>query len=358
MKTLETFTYNGQPSRVIFGAATSALIVDEIERLRASRILVLSTAGQEGEARKLASMIGEKVVGVYPGAVMHTPVAATEEGVRLTMALQVDCLVALGGGSTTGLSKAIALRTDVNQIIVPTTYAGSEMTPIVGETRGGEKVTQSSPRILPEVVIYDVDLTMSLPAGVSGTSGINAIAHAVEALYARERNPVISMLAIEGIEALYGALPVIAGNPSSVDGRWNALYGAWLSGICLGSVGMALHHKLCHILGGTLGLPHAETHAIILPHALAYNAPSVPEAMAKLRKALRTDDPPMAFFELSGRVGAKRALSDIGMAVSDIEVAVEQAFERPYWNPQPLQKSAIRDLLSLAHAGAPPTSRN
>jgi len=207
-------------------------------------------------------------------------------------------------------------------------------------------------------VIYDVDLTMSLPAGVSGTSGINAIAHAVEALYARERNPVISMLAIEGIEALYGALPVIAGNPSSADGRWNALHGACLSGICLGSVGMALHHKVCHILGGTLGLPHAETHAIILPHALAYNAPSIPEPMAKLRKALRTDDPPMAFFELSGRVGAKRALSDIGMAVSDIEVAVEQAFERPYWNPQPLQKSAIRDLLSLAHAGAPPTSRN
>ncbi|CAN7259792.1 maleylacetate reductase [Rhizobium sp. LjRoot258] len=354
MRTLETFTYNGQPSRVIFGSGTASLIVQEIERLGSSRVLVLSTAPQEQEARKLAAGIGEKVAGVFPGAVMHTPVAVTEQAVGLAMSLEADCLVALGGGSTTGLSKAIALRTNINQIIVPTTYAGSEMTPILGETKGGEKVTQSNPRILPEVVIYDVDLTMTLPVGMSGTSGINAIAHAVEALYAKERNPIVSMMAIEGIEALYGALPLIAENPSCRDARSNALYGAWLSGICLGSVGMALHHKLCHILGGTFGLPHAETHAIILPHALAYNAPSVPDAMAKLRKALRTDDPPIAFFELLNRVAAPRALSDIGMSASDIEIAVEEVFERPYWNPRPLQKSAIRDLLGRAHAGARP----
>ena len=198
--------------------------------------------------------------------------------------------MAIGGGSTTGLGKAIALRTDLPQIVLPTSYAGSEMTPVVGQTSGGIKTTQSSPKILPEIVIYDVDLTMTMPPKLSATSGINAIAHAVEALYARDRNPVISLMAQEGIRTLAQALPKICAQPDDRAARTDALYGAWLSGICLGAVGMALHHKLCHTLGGSFNLPHAETHTVILPHALAYNAPAAPDAMARIATALGVRD--------------------------------------------------------------------
>ena len=283
-----SFTYNGRPSRVIFGSGTLSRLPEEVERLDLKRVLVLATPPQRQDAERLAASIGDRCAGVFAGAVMHTPVGVTDEALELVRRDGVDGLVAVGGGSTTGLAKAIALRTDLPQIVAPTTYAGSEMTPILGETKDGRKVTQSSPKILPEIVIYDVDLTLTLPAAMSGTSGMNAIAHAIEALYAKEGNPITELMALEAIGALYESLPVIAREPSDRDARAKALYGAWLCGICLGSVGMALHHKLCHTLGGMFDLPHAETHTIVLPQALAYNAPAIPEVMDKLRRRLRT----------------------------------------------------------------------
>ncbi len=206
----------------------------------------------------------------------------------------------MGGGSTTGLGKAIALRTDLPQIVLPTTYAGSEMTPILGETRDSAKTTLRDPKVLPEVVIYDVELTLGLPASVSAASGMNAIAHAVEALYARDRNPLISLAGEEGVAALARALPKILDAPRDHEARSEALYGAWLCGVCLGTVGMALHHKLCHALGGSFGLPHAETHAIVLPHAAAYNAPAAPAALACVARALGTDDAARGLDDLGG----------------------------------------------------------
>jgi maleylacetate reductase len=230
------------------------------------------------------------------------------------------------------------------------------MTPILGETREGAKVTQSSPKILPEVVIYDVDLTLSLPAALSGTSGINAIAHAVEALYARDRNPVISLLATEAIRTLARALPIIVAHPQDREARSDALYGAWLCGTCLGAVGMSLHHKLCHTLGGSFDLPHAETHTAVLPHALAYNAPSIPEVIKQLADVLGTNDPARALYDLAGSVGACHALRDLGMPASGIDEATDRALANPYWNPRPLEREAVRDLIARAYAGDPPPS--
>jgi alcohol dehydrogenase class IV len=268
---IEPFTYDLPPTRVIFGAGTLARLVLEVERLGARQALVLSTPGRaEAQANGIAASLGKRSAGIFAGAVMHTPVAVTERALRVVRERGADALVAVGGGSTTGLGKAIALRTGLPQIVLPTTYAGSEMTPILGETREGAKTTLKDPKILPEVVIYDVDLTLGLPAGVSAASGMNAIAHAVEALYARDRNPLISLAAEEGVAALARALPKILDAPRDHEARSEALYGAWLCGVCLGTVGMALHHKLCHALGGSFGLPHAETHAIVLPHAAAY----------------------------------------------------------------------------------------
>jgi alcohol dehydrogenase class IV len=228
------------------------------------------------------------------------------------------------------------------------------MTPILGETRDGRKVTQRSPKVLPEVVIYDVDLTLTLPTGLSMTSGINAIAHAVEAAYAQDRNPVIELMAVEGVSALFRALPRIAEAPQDIEARRDALYGAWLCGICLGSVGMALHHKLCHTLGGTFDLPHAETHTVLLPHAVAYSRSAAANELAPFERALNVEDLSRALYDLAGSVGAPRSLKALGMPEDGLAKAAELALWNPYWNPRPLALDAIRGLLERAYAGSPP----
>ncbi|QCI65315.1 maleylacetate reductase [Phreatobacter stygius] len=351
-----SFVYGGLPTRVVFGSGTLARLPDEVARLEARRVLVLTTPHQAVEGERVVRLLGDLAAGVYCGAVMHTPAEVTRDAMETLQGAGADCVVSLGGGSTIGLGKALALRTGVNQIAVPTTYAGSEMTPILGETKDGLKTTVRTLDVLPETVIYDVDLTLSLPVGLTGTSGINAIAHAVEALYAQDRNPIVSLMAEEGIRALAAALPRIVERPSDAEARAEALYGAWLCGSCLGTVGMALHHKLCHTLGGSFDLPHAETHTVVLPHAAAYNSAAAPEALARVATALGVADAPQGLFDLAGSVGAKRALKDLGMAEAGIEQAADLAVKNPYWNPRPVDRAAIRDLIARAWAGDRPVA--
>jgi len=240
---VHSFVYEALPARVIFATLSAALLTEEMARIGMKRPIVLATPLQEPQAREIAAMLDEKSVGVFAGAVMHTPVEITEKALSIVREAKADGVVAIGGGSTTGLSKAIALRTDLPQLVIPTTYAGSEMTPILGETANGVKRTQTTRKVLPETVIYDVELTLGLPPALSAASGLNAIAHAVEAMYDRDRNPIVSMMAEEGIRSLFAALPLIVKKPSDLAARSDALYGAWLCGVCLGSVGMALHRS-------------------------------------------------------------------------------------------------------------------
>jgi maleylacetate reductase len=353
---IDPFAFDGLPVRVVFGHGTLSRASEEVRRLGAKRALVLTTPQQAAEGQKLGAALGSLFAGVYSGATMHTPTDVTEHALTAMTDCAADCVVSLGGGSTTGLGKALALRTGVNQLCIPTTYAGSEMTPILGETRDGLKTTVRTPNVLPETVIYDVDLTMSLPPGLTATSGVNAIAHAVEALYAQDKNPIISLMAEEGIRVLARALPVIMATPDDRDARSEALYGAWLCGACLGAVGMALHHKLCHTLGGTFDLPHAETHTIVLPHAMAYNAPAVPEAAMKIAHALGASDAAQGLFDLARRLNTKLALKDIGMPRDGIDKAADLAVTNAYWNPRPLERGAIRDLIARAWAGDTPVT--
>ena len=350
------FVYEANPVRVIFGHGTIGRLGDEVRRIGARRALVLATPQQEDDAHRLAGDIGVEAVGVFAQARMHTPVETTEAAIAVVRALQADAVVAVGGGSTTGLAKAIALRTGLDQIVVPTTYAGSEMTPIVGETQNGRKVTQSSPAILPEVVIYDVDLTLTLPTAMSATSGINAIAHAVEALYAKDRNPAISAFAEQSIAAMARALPRIMKDPADLDARADALYAAWLAGTCLGAVGMSLHHKLCHTLGGTFDLPHSETHTIVLPHAVAYNSEAAPDAMAVVARALGHRSASEGLYGLAQSLGCPMALRDLGMPQSGINAAVELAVQNQYWNPRPLERDGLHSLLINAYHGRMPAA--
>lgn len=346
----QPFVFPGLTTRVVFGHGTLAQVPDEVARLGHSCALVLSTPHQKAEAEALAARLGDKAAGVFAGAAMHTPVEVTEEAVAAFRAAGADCVVSLGGGSTTGLGKAIAVRTGADQVVIPTTYAGSEMTDILGETTGGEKTTRRDPAIRPEVVVYDVDLTLTLPVGLTVTSALNAIAHAMEALYAPDRNPVIEAMVRDALPAFRDALPALTQNPQDRDARSGALYAAWCCSTALGYVSMALHHKLAHVLGGSFGLPHAETHAVLLPHTTAYNEPAVGDLLKPIADTFG-GTAGAGLWHFAKSVGAPLRLADLGLTEPDLDRAAEIATRNPYANPRPVSRDGIRQLLQQAYDG-------
>ena len=350
------FEYSQLPARVVFGFGTIARIPDEVQTLGCRRVLVLCDPHHAADAAaRVIDTLGDAAVGLSIDAAMHTPVEITDRVMEQVNKTKADCLLSLGGGSTTGLGKALALRTDLPQIAVPTTYAGSEATPILGQTEQGRKTTIRSPKVLPEVVVYDVELTMTLPPRLSVVSGINAIAHAVEALYAKDSNPVTSSLAAEAISWLARALPRIVADPHDRDARADALFGAWACGNCLGTVGMSLHHKLCHTLGGSFDLPHADTHAVVLPHVVAFNAAAARQAIDRVAHVLGVKSAAAGLFDLAASLGAPTALKSIGMSERDLDKAADLAVSTPYWNPQEIERDAIRALLDDAFHGHRPS---
>ncbi|MBC6456501.1 maleylacetate reductase and hydroxyquinol 1,2-dioxygenase domain-containing protein [Actinomadura sp. HBU206391] len=354
---MRTFVYTSHPARVVFGAGTAGRVRDEVLRLGGSRALLLTSPPLAKAAEQVREALGPVAVAEFDGAAMHTPSEVTERALNVAVEHSVDCLVAVGGGSTTGLAKALALRTDLPQVILPTTYAGSEVTPILGETVGGRKTTQSSPSVRPETVIYDVAFTVGLPVAMSVTSGVNALAHAVEALYSPQADPLTDEMALDAIGRMARALPRIAANPSDLEARADALQAAWLSGTCLGTVGMGLHHKLCHTLGGAFDLPHAETHTVVLPHAMAYNAPATPDVMRRIADALGVADAPRGMFDLIAGLNGPTTLRALGMAEADLPRAAELATATSYPNPREPTTEGIADLLRDAWEGRRPAAR-
>lgn len=349
-----SFTFAANPARVVFGPGRLAELGAEVERLGIRRALLLSTPEQVGLAEAAQTSLGDHAGGLYARATMHTPTDVTSDALEVLNATGCDGIVALGGGSTIGLGKALALRTDLPQVAVPTTYAGSEMTPILGETEKGRKTTQRTLKVLPETVIYDVELTLSLPAELSATSGINALAHAVEALYAREANPITSLMAEESIAALARSLPRIVAALDDLVARCDAQYGSWMAGSCLGTVGMALHHKICHVLGGSFDLRHAEIHTVMLPHVTAYNERAAPDAMQRIARALQAESAATGLFALNRSLNAPASLRALGMPESGIIQAADLVMRDQYWNPRPLDRDALRRMLGRAWAGEPP----
>ena len=347
-----SFIFPGLTTRVVFGEGTIAATGEEVRRLGRSRALVLASPRQETEA--LRRSLGSRMAGVFSGAAMHTPVEVTEEALVAFRDAGADCVVSLGGGSTTGLGKAIATRTGADQVVLPTTYAGSEMTDILGETKGGEKVTRRDPSIRPEVVIYDVDLTLTLPVPLSVASALNAIAHAMEALYAPDRNPVIELMCRDAVRAFHDALPRLVQDPQDREARADALYAAWCCSTALGQVAMALHHKLAHVLGGSFNTPHAETHAILLPHTAAFNESAVPDLLAPIAETFGGGSAGGGLWDFAKVVGAPMALRDLGLTEADLDRAALIAVRNPYANPRPFGSSDIRELLQAAWEGRRP----
>jgi len=351
---MKDFIYSGRPGRVIFGAGSLQQVAAEVERIGARKALVLSTPQKRASAEQVAALLGARAAGVFDRAVMHVPIETAREARAHAAQIGADCAVAIGGGSTVGLGKAIALESWMPIIAIPTTYAGSEMTSIYGITEAGLKKTGRDDRVRPKSVIYDPELSIGLPVAVSITSGINAIAHAAEGLYSATTNPIIEIMAEEGIRALGGALPRLKAHGGDMEARSDALYGAWLCGTVLDSVDMALHHKLCHTLGGTFNLPHAETHTIVLPHVLAYNAPAAPDAMGRIGRALQVENAPQAVYDLARANGAPVALRDIGLQAAELDRACDLALSNQYPNPRPLERQPLRRLLQDAFEGNRP----
>lgn len=338
---------------VVFGSGTVNGVGEQVQRLGASRVLLLSSPSGRAVGR-MRQALRDLLVAEFAGAIPHTPVEVIERALRLVNEHAIDCLVAIGGGSTTGLAKALAVRTGLPQVIVPTTYAGSEVTSVLGETEDGRKITRSGPQILPETVVYDVDLTLGLPVAVSVTSAVNAMAHAVEALYAPEVDPATEEKALEAITLIARALPVVAGSPTDAEARGDLLRAARLAGTCLETVGMGLHHKLCHTLGGSFDMPHAATHTVVLPHVMAYNAPAVPEVMLRVAEAMGTDDAARGVHDLVVGVEGPTSLCDLGMAQADLTRAAGLATAKPYPNPREPERQGVETLLVDAWQGRRP----
>ncbi|SER79610.1 maleylacetate reductase [Psychrobacillus sp. OK032] len=354
---MKNFIYEVQPSRVLFGTRMLQQIKEECTLLNFTKVLVISTPGHIELAQKVTNLIGDNAF-VHAKAVQHVPNNSVEKAIEVLKQLNIDGLVAIGGGSPIGLAKALALHTSLPIIAIPTTYAGSEMTPIWGITENGVKTTGNNTIVKPKTVIYDPELTVTLPADVTVTSGMNAIAHCIEALYAENANPIISTLAEDGIRKLVRSLPIILDNPADLNARADAQYGCWLASTALASVGMALHHKLCHTLGGTFNLPHAATHTVILPHVVTYNQKFAPDAMKAIASAWNTAEENLGgvIFDFILSLQAPISLKKIGMYQQDLAKATELTTKNPYYNPRPIKKEAIAELLNNAYEGKRPSN--
>jgi maleylacetate reductase len=354
MNPMESFVHTSLPMRVVFGAGRRSELPDELDSLGLARAMVISTPGHASLCDAVVASIGDRAHSSYPFAVMHVPAEIAAKAVDYVRTNGIDGVVVIGGGSSVGLGKAIALETSIPLVALPTTYAGSEMTPVWGLTRGNDKATGRDPRVLPRTVIYDPELTVTLPAKLSAGSAMNALAHAAEALYAPDTSPIISLMAGEAVRALTTAIRVVVAEPSNIAARSAVLYGAWLSGACLGATTMSLHHKLCHVIGGTFNLPHASVHATLLPHVLAYNLPGSPRAREILSAAVGAEDPVEAIHQLGRTLGVAAPLRELGMPADGIQTVVDKATRNQYANPRPVTPDAVRRLVEHAFSGEAP----
>jgi alcohol dehydrogenase class IV len=348
------FHHRALPWNVVFGAGKVAALPGGLRALGYSRALVMCTPHQSDSGQRIVELLGPLAVGLFDGAVMHVPAATVAAAWAAAEEVGADCTVGIGGGSTTGLGKALALRHGLPLIAIPTSYAGSEMTNIWGITDGDRKSTARDAAVLPKLTIYDPELTLSLPAKFAGASGLNAMAQAVANITVERPNPFVESMALHAVTALAQSLPQVIAEPHNIDARSQALLGACLAGAALGIGTTGLHHRICHTLGGTFNTPHAETHAILLPHSVAFNADAAAAGTAKLAQALGVEDAALGLFELAKSIDVPTALSEIGVRESDLDRAAEIATEKPVDNPEPVTTQKVRALLEDAFQGRAP----
>jgi alcohol dehydrogenase class IV len=340
--------YEALPSRVVFGAGAVSQVAAEVDRFGASRVVLIDGLLDTTLRARIEAELAGRHAGTIDEVAQHVPAEVAARALAQARAVNGDGLIALGGGSATGLAKAIALETGVPILAIPTTYAGSEMTPIWGITAAGRKTTGSDPRVLPRTVVYDPELIVSLPLRAGAASGMNAMAHCVEALWTPAANPVTDAVATDAMARLARGLRAANAAPADLEARAEALRGAWLAGTALAVGGTGLHHKLCHVLGGSFGLPHAEVHAAVLPWVVDYYRGAAPAALARIVAALGADDAVAGLQTLAADLGLGGGLAGLGLLEAALDEAADQAVEVAPQTPKPVDRAGIREILGNA----------
>jgi alcohol dehydrogenase class IV len=350
------FSHKNLPQTVHFGSGEAQPnIAFALEELGATRVMLIASARSRDVAHRI--MAGVPIAAYHDEVVRHVPLDVAERARAVAAEHEVDAVVSVGGGSATGLAKAIALTSEVPIVAVPTTYAGSEATSVWGMTDAGRKTTGTDWRVLPRTVVYDPALTLELPIETSVASAMNALAHCVDSLWAPKADPINRALALDAVRAMNTGLPGLVADPEGLDGREQVLYAAYLAGVAFASAGSGLHHKICHVLGGRYNLPHAETHAIVLPYVLAFNGPAVPDEERLLASALEADTAVAGLERLREVVSAPRALRDYGLAEEDLADAADAVLAAvPAVNPRPVGAEDVRTLLRAVWEGAAPAT--
>jgi len=352
-----TFEHTTLGQRVLFGTGLVAEhLAAEVARLGAQRVMVISSASEASTADEVTRQIGVTVH--HHDVAPHVPIDKANSARSIALHHEIDLIVSVGGGSTTGLAKAIAMVTGIPIIAIPTTYSGSEATNVWGLTEQSRKTTGVDDKVLPTTVIYDANLTLSLPVDLSVASGMNGLAHCIDAMWGPRADPINRALAGEGIRTLAAGLPAVNADPHGLPGREQVLYGAYLAGVAFASAGSGLHHKICHVLGGAYDLPHAQTHTIVLPHVLAFNAAAVPDLENRIAAAFDAPSAVTGLGALQAELHAPTALKDYGLTEQDIPEAVELILPViPPSNPRPVTADDLSVLLRAAHSGSRPADK-
>ena len=352
---MQAFTYESAGGRVVFANGAFSRVPDEIDLLGASRVLLVADRSGRRWADELAANLGWRLAARIDDVRVHVPLEDAEAARRMARDSSADVVVTIGGGSATGLAKAVALELGLAIVAVPTTYAGSEATPIWGLTADSRKETGRDARVQPRVVVYDPVLTVSLPVSISAASGMNALAHCIEAMYATGANPITTVIAEQGVRLLWDGLPRVVGQPDDLDARGDVLVAAYLAGSAFGTAGAGIHHKICHVLGGAYDLPHADTHSAVLPHSLAFVTPALPEVVERLARTVGSE-PAGRVHDFAAAIGAPLSLRAIGMAEADLDEAASLVAAAVGPHPRSASVAEIRSLLADAFDGVRPVA--
>lgn len=352
-----SFVSDRSASRVVFGSGRLASLPDELERLGSRRVLLVANGSADSLVERATALLGSRLAWTIDDVRQHVPRDDVLEALAFVEGQEIDGLLAVGGGSAIGLAKAVALETGLPLLCVPTTYSGSEMTSVYGISSDGTKRTGTDDRVVPKAVIYDPRVTVSLPPAASAASGMNALAHCVEALYGEERTPMIEWLATEGMRSLHDSLPDVVMDGRDVAARERALYGSFLAGSALAHSQMALHHTLCHVLGGSYGLRHGAANSVVLPYVMAFNAPVAPIAVHAVIEVFGGADPAGALYDFARKIKAPSSLRELGVDESVLDEAADEAAASVAWNPRPASAENVRKILEQAWQGDRPAAK-
>ncbi len=343
-----SFTHDPPSQRVVFAPGAITQVEAEAARLGIARAVVIATPGSgERLGSRVASLLGARAIGLHAKAVIHVPRAIAEGGLAAAKDARTDGLIAVGGGSAIGLAKIIARDTGLPILAIPTTYSGSEATPVWGTSDGDRKTTGRDNKVVPRTIIYDPELTLALPANVTAASTMNAMAHCIMGLWSPERTPVTVAFATDAMRRLGDHLTRAVANGHDIESRSECLIASWLAGTVL-TAGTGLNHKLAHVLGG-YGLPHAETHAVLLPHTTRFNFVANTDANVRLAEALRTNDPADALEKMLHGFGIPRRLRDLGLSEARIPDAAAQVGALKIAAPRPVSEDDARALFAAAY---------